>query len=273
MWALSWKPHRAASVAGDPQSCCYRTLWVIQLLSGSFTQSVWGAAEAPLVSGGDLLIKHVRLLSAAGEKTGRWLPTREKLAASPLLRRQALLLLLPVSNEGCPSTVAENSKDGSSRPSVGALFMLLVNWPAAVCSREIALSLKYTFSSHTAGLLLASCGFPMASFHTNHCFILFPIICNSSAELLQCLCFSHVLYSLLYQIELYSMHSVPPVHSCISNTCAVFFFSFYLFTYLFIYSSRIHGGATGRNAIVNHCDLGNSFILLPSPNIFRSRTQ
>ncbi len=34
----------------------------------SFRVSVWGAAEAPLASRGDLLIKHVGLLSAAGGK-------------------------------------------------------------------------------------------------------------------------------------------------------------------------------------------------------------
>lgn len=112
----------------------------------------------------------------------------------------------PVSSEGCPSIVAVNSEDGGSRPSVGALFMLLVNWPAAVCSREIAQSLKYTSSSQTAGLLLANCRFPKASLRTSHCLISFHIIYNSTAMLCQCLCFPTCY--ILYQIELYGMHSM-----------------------------------------------------------------
>lgn len=196
------------------------------------------------------------------QQEGRWRKRgggslHEKLSGlpPPLLRRQTLVLQLPVFNEGCPFIVAENSKEGGSWPSVCALFMLLINWPAAVGFREIALCLKYTSSSHTAGLLFTSCRFPMASFRTNPCFILFPIIYNSTAVLLQCLCFSHVLYTVSDWIIQYP-------------TCSLMYFQ-----YMCTLSLRIYGGARGRNAIVNYWDLGNSFILLPRPNIFWSRTQ
>lgn len=53
-------------------------------------------------------------------------------------------------NERRGSAVADSGEDGGSWLSVRALFMRLVNWPAADCSGEIAMSLKYTSSSHTA---------------------------------------------------------------------------------------------------------------------------
>lgn len=90
-------------------------------------------AEAAQASRGDLLIKHVGLLSA-----GNVVLLHEQLLRlpAPLLKRHTLLFLLPVSNEGCVSIVAENSEDSGSRPSVCALIMPLVNWPAAACFKR-----------------------------------------------------------------------------------------------------------------------------------------
>lgn len=53
-------------------------------------------------------------------------------------------------NERRGSAVADGGEDGGSWLSVRALFMRLVNWLAADCSGEIAMSFKYTSSSHTA---------------------------------------------------------------------------------------------------------------------------
>lgn len=155
--------------------------------------------------------------------------------------------------------MAENSEDGGQRPSVCALFMLLVNWPAAVCSREIAPSLKHTFSSHTAGLQVSSGAVP----HKPLFHFVFP-----SSVILQWPCLNAAAFlmcHILYQIESDSMqYSTCP---CISNTCALFFF-FLSFSFLSVY-----GCAREHNAILHYWDLGNSFILLPSTNIFLSRTQ
>lgn len=119
------------------------------------------------------------------------------------------------------------------------------------------------FLSHTAGLLLTGCRFPVALFRTNHGFILFPIY-NSTVVLLQCLCFPPVLYTVSDWIIHYAQYAV-----------------YHLFTHVFpihVHSVFfpplwIYGCVRGSNAIVNYWDLGNSFILLQSPNIFLSRTQ
>lgn len=59
--------------------------------------------------------------------------------------------LVPLAvNERRGSAVADGGEDGGSWLSARALFMWLVNWPAADCSGEIAVSLEYTSSSHTA---------------------------------------------------------------------------------------------------------------------------
>lgn len=84
--------------------------------------------------------------------------------AAPSLRWQTWPPQPHVSNDGQASAVAENGEEGSS----GALFMWLGNWPAADCSGEIAVGLKYTSSSHTARRLQVSTRSPLSfCFHSS----------------------------------------------------------------------------------------------------------
>lgn len=160
------------------------------------------------------------------EKKGGGFTTRGELLRSPLLRRQTTLFLLPVSNEGCLSIVAENSEDGGSRPSVCALFMLLVNWLAAVCSREIALSLKYTSYPTQQGCYSQAAGFQW------HCSTQTTVSFCFPSIILQWCCFNACVFLLcyiLYQIELYIMHSMQ------FTTCSLMY-SQYMCTVIFFFS-------------------------------------
>lgn len=146
-------------------------------------------------------------------------------------------------------------KQRGQRPSVCALFMLLVNWPAAVCSREIALSLKRTFSSHTAGLQVSSGGVP----HKTLFHFVFP-----PSVILQWPCLNAAVF-LVYQPWV-RQRAIFHLSVCFQYMCAVFF-SFFLFPFVSPWCAGEH------NAILNYWDLGNSFLLSPSTNIFLSRTQ
>lgn len=149
--------------------------------------------------------------------------------------------LVPLAvNERRASAVAGGGEDGGSWLSVRALFMRLVNWPAADCSGEIAGSLKYTSSSHTARRAPRRAPFHFISIHLRGYSgpALIPLFSSCVSDWIIQYAASHL------------FTRVFPLH------VSAFFFFFSLCESI---------DASGCNAILNYWDLGNSLILLPSP--------
>lgn len=128
--------------------------------------------------------------------------------AAPSLRWQTSLCS-PDSNDGQASGVAENGEDGSSWLSACALFMFLVNWPAADCSGEIAVGLKYTSSSHTARRLQVSARSPVS-------------FCFHSSLRLRRPGLNISVFLMCIRLN-YAICNVLPVHSCVSAARFLFF--------------------------------------------------
>lgn len=117
--------------------------------------------------------------------------------------------------------------------------MFLVNWPAADCSGEIAVGLKYTCSSHTARRLRLSARSPVSFCFHSSLRLRRPGL--NTSVFLTCIRLN------------YAVCGVPPVHSCVSAARFLFF------------SHCESIDARGCNSILSYWDLGNSLILLPSP--------